>query len=180
MSHVRIVSSNPCSIAISGLIVLGGNVSSIDDPTAHFRNAFEGTSDATVYGATNSLINVMFSYQGYENAFNLVNEVKNPIKTLKWSGPASLITTGILYMLANIAYVASASKQEIVESDVNVASLFFLKVFGGGGASRALNFLICVSAFGNLLVVLIGQSRMLRECGRYVHHRKFFLGHGLI
>ncbi|BCS26451.1 high affinity methionine permease [Aspergillus puulaauensis] len=153
-------------IAIAGLVVLGGNVSSIADPTAHFRNAFEGTGDATVYGATNSLINVMFSYQGYENAFNLVNEVKNPIKTLKWSGPASLITTGILYMLANIAYVAAASKEEIIESDVNVASLFFLKVFGGGGASRALNFLICVSAFGNLLVVLIGQSRMLRECGR--------------
>ncbi|EAA66771.1 hypothetical protein AN9490.2 [Aspergillus nidulans FGSC A4] len=153
-------------IAIAGLVVLGGNVSSITDSTAHFRNAFEGTSNATVYGATNSLINVMFSYQGYENAFNLVNEVKNPVKTLKWSTPASLITVGILYMLANIAYVAAASKQEIVESEINVASLFFQKVFGGGGASRALNFLICVSAFGNLLVVLIGQSRMLRECGR--------------
>ncbi|KAL4777486.1 amino acid/polyamine transporter I [Aspergillus nidulans var. acristatus] len=153
-------------IAIAGLVVLNGNVSSIKDPTAHFRNAFEGTSDATVYGATNSLINVMFSYQGYENAFNLVNEVKNPLKTLKWSAPASLITIGVLYMLANIAYVAAASKQEIVESEINVASLFFQKVFGGGGASRALNFLICVSAFGNLLVVLIGQSRMLRECGR--------------
>jgi amino acid transporter len=111
----------------------------------------------------------MFSYQGYENAFNLVNEVKNPLKTLKWSAPASLITIGVLYMLANIAYVAAASKQEIVESEINVASLFFQKVFGGGGASRALNFLICVSAFGNLLVVLIGQSRMLRECGRYLH-----------
>lgn len=120
-----------------------------------------------MYGATNSLINVMFSFQGYENAFNLVNEVKNPIKTLKWSAPLSLIATGVLYMLANIAYVAAASKQEIIESEVNVASLFFEKVFGGGGAARAFNFLICVSAFGNLLVVLIGQSRMLRECGRY-------------
>jgi hypothetical protein len=26
--------------------------------------------------------------------------------------------------------------------------------------------LICLSAFGNLLAVLIGQSRLLRECGR--------------
>jgi amino acid transporter len=110
----------------------------------------------------------MFSYQGYENAFNLVNEVKNPIKTLKWSAPASLITTGILYMLANIAYLSAASRQDIIDSEVNVASLFFERVFGSGGASRALNFLICVSAFGNLLVVLIGQSRLIRECGRYV------------
>ncbi|KAL3469617.1 high affinity methionine permease [Aspergillus californicus] len=153
-------------VAISGLVVLGGNVSSIQDPTLNFRDAFSGTGDATVYGATNSLINVMFSYQGYENAFNLVNEVKNPTKTLKWSAPLSLLATGILYMLANIAYFAAASKEEILNSDVNVASVFFEKTFGSGGASRALNFLICVSAFGNLLVVLIGSSRMLRECGR--------------
>ncbi|KAL4867692.1 hypothetical protein BDV12DRAFT_186492 [Aspergillus spectabilis] len=153
-------------IAITGLVVLGGNVDKITDPKAHFRNAFEGTSEATVYGATNSLVNVMFSYQGYENAFNLVNEVKDPIKKLKWTAPISLITTGVLYMLANIAYVAAASKEEIINSEVNVASLFFQNVFGSGGASRALNFLILLSAFGNLLVVLIGQSRMLRECGR--------------
>ncbi|KAL2872717.1 high affinity methionine permease [Aspergillus lucknowensis] len=153
-------------IAISGLVVLGGNVSSIPDPTLNFRNAFDGTSTASVYGATSALINVMFSYTGYENAFNLVNEVKNPIKTLRWSAPLSLIATGILYMLANIAYFAAASKDEIINSDLGVASIFFQKTFGSGGAARALNFLICVSAFGNLLVVLIGQSRMLRECGR--------------
>lgn len=64
------------SIGITGLVVLGGNVSSIPDPKINFRNAFEGTSDATVYGATNALVKVMFSYMGYENAFNVVNEVK--------------------------------------------------------------------------------------------------------
>ncbi|KAI9369082.1 high affinity methionine permease [Aspergillus egyptiacus] len=153
-------------VAIAGLVVLGGNVSRIDDPTKHFRNAFDGTQDATVYGATHALVNVMFSYQGYENAFNLVNEVKNPIKTLKRSAPLSLLVTAILYMLANVAYLAAASKEEIVNSEVNVASLFFEKTFGSGGASRGLNFLIMLSAFGNLIVTLIGQSRMLRECGR--------------
>jgi amino acid transporter len=160
--------SDQYSIGITGLVVLGGNVSRVPEPKEHFQNAFDGTENASVYGATSALISVMFSYQGYENAFNLVNEVKNPIKTLKWSAPASLITTGILYMLANIAYLAAASRQDIIDSEVNVASLFFERVFGSGGASRALNFLICVSAFGNLLVVLIGQSRMIRECGRYV------------
>ena len=77
--------------------------------------------------------------------------------------------TATLYILANIAYFTSASKQEILDSEIGVASLFFEKVFGTSGASRALNFLICLSAFGNLLAVLIGQSRMLRECGRYIH-----------
>ncbi|KAH8432677.1 high affinity methionine permease [Aspergillus melleus] len=153
-------------IGISGLVVLGGNVSSIPDPKVNFRNAFEGTSDASVYGATNALVKVMFSYMGYENAFNVVNEVKDPVRTLKWSAPLSLTLTATLYILANIAYFTVASKQEILDSEIGVASLFFEKVFGTGGASRALNFLICLSAFGNLLAVLIGQSRMLRECGR--------------
>jgi amino acid transporter len=71
-------------------------------------------------------------------------------------------------VLANVAYFSAASKTEILKSKVVAASVFFENVFGGNGAGRALNFLICVSAFGNLIAVLIGQSRMIRECGRYV------------
>jgi amino acid transporter len=112
------------------------------------------------------MVKIIFSYAGYENAFNVVNEVKNPVKTLRWSAPLSLLGVTILYLLANIAYFAAATKTEIVNSKVVAASVFFTNVFGGGGASRALNFLICLSAFGNLIAVLIGQSRVLRECGR--------------
>lgn len=46
------------------------------DPKANFRNAFDGTGAATVYGTTNALTKVWFSYAGYENAFNVVNEVR--------------------------------------------------------------------------------------------------------
>jgi amino acid transporter len=31
---------------------------------------------------------------------------------------------------------------------------------------RGLNFLIALSAFGNLIAVLLGTSRLIRECGR--------------
>ncbi|CAG8919557.1 unnamed protein product [Penicillium salamii] len=152
-------------IGVSGLVVLGGHTS-VKDPKANFRNAFEGTGAATVYGTTNALTKVWFSYAGYENAFNVVNEVRNPTKTLRWSAPLSLGVTATLYVLANIAYFSAATKEEVIESKVVAAGLFFEKVFGTSGAASALNFLICLSAFGNLLAVLIGQSRMLRECGR--------------
>jgi len=33
---------------------------------------------------------------------------------------------------------------------------------------KGLNILIAISAFGNIIAVLIGQSRVIRECGRYV------------
>ncbi|KAF9883660.1 hypothetical protein FE257_003094 [Aspergillus nanangensis] len=152
-------------IGITGLVVLGGHTS-VPDPTANFRDAFAGTSSATVYGATNGFVKVMFSYMGFENAMYVVNEVRNPVKTLRWSAPLGLLLTAVLYVLANIAYFSAATKEEIIESDVVAAGIFFEKVFGTGGAARALNFLICLSAFGNLLNVLVGQSRMLRECGR--------------
>ncbi|KAM0115358.1 hypothetical protein ACP6JC_008113 [Aspergillus fumigatus] len=151
-------------IGITGLVVLGGHTK-IEDPKANFRDAFAGSSSASVYGATNALVKVAFSYAGFENAFNVVNEVKNPVKTLRWSAPLSLLLVATLYMLANIAYFSAASKEEILGSKVVAASIFFQKVFGTSSASRALNFLICLSAFGNLLAVLIGQSRLLRECG---------------
>ncbi|KAF7159607.1 hypothetical protein CNMCM5623_004987 [Aspergillus felis] len=152
-------------IGIAGLVVLGGHTK-VEDPKANFRDAFEGSSSASVYGATNALVKVAFSYAGFENAFNVVNEVKNPIKTLRWSAPISLLLVATLYMLANIAYFSAATKEEILASKVVAAGIFFQKVFGTSSASRALNFLICLSAFGNLLAVLIGQSRLLRECGR--------------
>jgi hypothetical protein len=62
------------SISITGLVVLGGNTS-IADPSANFRDAFAGTtSDAN--GLVNALVRITFSYQGYQNCFNIMNEVK--------------------------------------------------------------------------------------------------------
>lgn len=69
-------------------------------------------------------------------------------------------------MLANIAYFAAIPKQEIIDSDLIAAGVLFTKVFGGSSAVRGLNFLIALSSFGNLIAVLLGTSRMIRECGR--------------
>lgn len=60
-------------ISITGWVVLSGRTS-VPDPHVNFHNAFEGK--ATPYGLTNALVKIIFSYAGYENAFNVVNEVK--------------------------------------------------------------------------------------------------------
>lgn len=60
-------------ISITGWVVLSGKTS-VADPHANFVAPFEGK--ATPYGLTNSLVKIIFSYAGYENAFNVVNEVK--------------------------------------------------------------------------------------------------------
>ncbi|KAF4634698.1 hypothetical protein G7Y89_g3408 [Cudoniella acicularis] len=131
-------------IAITGLVVLGGHTA-VKNPTINFQNAFE-SSGTTPYGVTNALVKIIFSYAGYQNAFNVVNEVK-----------LELFETTLLFPF---------SKTDLRTSSQVAAALFFQNVFGNSGAVRGLNFLIALSAFGNLLAVLIGQSRLIRECGR--------------
>lgn len=60
-------------IGITGLVVLGGHTS-VPAPHANFDNSFDGVG--TAYGVTNALYKIVFSYAGFENAFNVVNEVK--------------------------------------------------------------------------------------------------------
>ncbi|KAJ5155493.1 amino acid transporter [Penicillium capsulatum] len=152
-------------ISIAGLVVLGGHTR-VADPKVNWNNAWEGSSSATAYGATNAMVKLIFSYAGYQNAFGLVNEIKNPIKTLRWSAPFSLILVASLYILVNVAYFSAASREEILNSKQIAAGIFFEKVFGTSRAARGLNVLICISAFGNLMAVMINYSRLLRETGR--------------
>lgn len=60
-------------ISILGLVVLGGHTR-VEKPDTNFHNLFEG--DISPWGVTNALYRIIFSYAGFENAFNVVNEVK--------------------------------------------------------------------------------------------------------
>lgn len=152
-------------ITITGWVVLGGNVSRVQDPHANFRNAFEGTTN-NGNDLASALVSIVFSYKGYSNAFNVVNEIQNPVKQIKKYGFISVVLTAVLYFFCNIAYFAAVPKEVFAESSELAAGVFFTTVFGKGAAETALNLLILMSAFGNLLAVLIGQSRMIREIGR--------------
>ncbi|OOQ86681.1 high affinity methionine permease [Penicillium brasilianum] len=152
-------------ISIAGFVVLGGHTQ-VADPMENWRNAWEGTETASAYGATNAMIKLVFSYAGYQNVFSLANEMKNPVKRLRWSAPLSLIVVAILYILVNVAYFSASTREEILASKQIAASIFFQKVFGTSKAARALSVLIVISSFGNLVASMIATSRMLRETGR--------------
>jgi amino acid transporter len=49
---------------------------------------------------------VLFTYYGWQNANYVLNEVRNPVRTLKIAGPLGLGITATLYIFANIAYFA--------------------------------------------------------------------------
>ena len=107
---------------------------------------------------------VLFTYDGWQNVNYVLNEVRNPVRTLKIAGPLGLGITATLYIFANIAYFAyvppltprrlttlefecyiysASSKTDILESDTMVASLFFKNVFGAQ-AQRALTVFVAL------------------------------------
>ncbi|PSS37483.1 hypothetical protein PHLCEN_2v690 [Hermanssonia centrifuga] len=115
-------------IVITGWVVLAGHTS-IKDPHANFRNAFANSSNSSNDYAT-ATFKVLFAYSGWSNINYVMNNVKNPVRTLKIAGPLGLGICATLYVLANVAYFAAATKEEIAKSGVTVASLFLGKVFG--------------------------------------------------
>lgn len=150
-------------IVVTGWVVLGGGTK-VEDPYASFHNAFEGTTSSGYFWA-NAIFQVLNSYTGWSNAAYVLNEVKNPVRTLKIAGPLGLGICMIFYLLANVAYFAAATPEEVNASEVTVASLFMEKVFGEAG-SRAISVLIAISAFGNVLTVTFAQARVNQELAK--------------
>ncbi|CVL04165.1 related to high affinity methionine permease [Fusarium mangiferae] len=151
-------------ISISGLVILAGHFGRIENPGINFRHGFQGTTSSG-YSLSQAMVNITFAFSGWQNAFSMANEIKNPIPTLKKNATASLLIVFSLYFLCNVAYFAAVPKDIFLESKELAAAVFFRTAFGSS-AESALNFCVLLSSFGNLLAVLISQSRQIREIAR--------------
>ncbi|QUC15992.1 uncharacterized protein UV8b_00233 [Ustilaginoidea virens] len=129
-----------------------------------FSRPWEGTT-GSAYGVVTALFNVIWSYAGYNNANYALSETKNPVRTLKFAAPLAIGSISALYMLANVAYFAGVSKQEMLASKRLVAASLFRNMFGAS-AERALSVFVALSAFGNVLGVIFSQGRLVQELGR--------------
>ncbi|KAG5979795.1 hypothetical protein E4U55_004753 [Claviceps digitariae] len=129
-----------------------------------FARPWAGTTGSP-YGVVTALYNVIWSYVGYSNANYALSETKNPARTLKLAAPLALATISVLYMLANVAYFAGVSRDEMLTSKRLVAASLFRNMFGPA-AERALSVFVALSAFGNVLSVIFSQGRLVQELGR--------------
>ena len=113
---------------------------------------FDG-SNWDIVALSTAIFKVSYSFAGYDNVNNVLNEVKDPVRTLKTMAPAALLTVAVFYMILNIAYFIVVPLEEIRNSGELIAALFFERIFGAGVASTLLPILIAVSAAGNVMVV---------------------------
>ncbi|KAH6700584.1 hypothetical protein BKA61DRAFT_636617 [Leptodontidium sp. MPI-SDFR-AT-0119] len=123
--------------------------------------AIAGYTVATIFSILSTKYSLYFSNSiGIVKVLTLMHRfvvLGDPIKTIRWAGPASLLLIAALIIFP---------KEEMRTASTAATSLFFRNVFGGSGTARGLNVLILLSAFGNLISNLIGSSRIIRECGR--------------
>lgn len=150
-------------IVVSGWVVLSGKTD-VKDPHANFRNAFEGSSTSSNNYAT-ATFKVLNAYSGWSNVNYVLNNVRDPVRTLKIAGPLGLGICTVLYIFANLAYFAAATKTEIEDSGVTVAALFFKNVFGTK-AERALSVFVALSALGNVITVTFAAARVNQELAK--------------
>lgn len=99
----------------------------------------------------------IFSYAGWNYLNFMTEELRDPYKNLPRAIYISLpLVTGI-YVLANMAYIAVLTPQEMIASDA-IAVTFGDKVLGVW--SLCIPIMVAISAFGGLSVHIMTSSRM--------------------
>ena len=112
---------------------------------------------------TTAFFKVLYSYAGLSNVNNVLNEVKDPVRTLKFVGPVALLTACLMYILINGAYLSVVPLEEIRQSRELIAALFYSRL----GFGRAfLPIAIALSAAGNVMVVTFSLARVNQEVAR--------------
>lgn len=131
-------------------------------PEARDQLAWDKLWEGSVWNwgvVSTALFKVFYSYAGLDNVNNVLNEVKDPARTVRSVTLTALTTACAMYFLVNIAYLLVVPVDEIRGSGELIAALFFERVFGLSVGRRILPLAVAVSAAGNVLVVAFAMVR---------------------
>lgn len=146
----------------SGLFVVVLRPKGSDGQRSHFPTGPDLWKDTDwSWGIiSTSLFKVFYSFAGLNNVNNVLNEVRNPVRTLKSVSITALITATILYILVNIAYFIVVPLDEVKSSGELIAALFFEKCFGPRLGKTLLPLAVALSGAGNVMVVTFALVRI--------------------
>lgn len=145
----------------------------------HTAEGVDGQSFADVWGNTStspgrialSFYSGLFSYSGWNYLNFVTEELEDPHKNLPKAIYIALPTVAIIYVLANVAYFAVLSPQELLVSQT-VAVAFGNRMLGL--FSWTMSLAVALSAFGGLNGAIFASSRLLFVGARSGHMPSFF------
>lgn len=149
-------------LAIIGFMILSGIYAIVLQPRSSIPPEAQGQLswdrlwDDSVWNwglISTSLFKVFYSFSGLDNHSLVLNEVKDPVRTLRSVALTALVTSCGMYLLVNVAYFLVVPMDKIKGSGELIAALFFEQIFGVGIGRRILPLAVAVSAAGNVFVV---------------------------
>lgn len=152
-------------IAALVLIIIVGIGYMMMGHTENFDNPFENSQKDPAKLAV-AFYSGIFSYAGWNYLNFMTEELKDPYKNLPRAIYISLPLVTVIYVLANIAYLAVLTPQEMIASNA-IAVTFGDKVMTHG--SWIIPIMVAISAFGGLSVHIMTSSRMCFVAARNNH-----------
>ncbi|ODV59276.1 amino acid transporter [Ascoidea rubescens DSM 1968] len=140
------------------------------------KNEILKINDIPLPVIVSALLKTIYSFSGWISAHNVQNEIKNPIKTLKYGANISYLSIFVLYIIMNLTYLIIIPHKDILNSGELIGAILFKIIFGKNIGQRLLSLIISLSAASNVLVVIFADSRLNQEIAR----EGFLFGHKLI
>ncbi|GBC02259.1 hypothetical protein RclHR1_04530001 [Rhizophagus clarus] len=113
-----------------------------------------------------AIVEVFFSYNGWNNLNYSLDEFRNPEKKLRLSNTYSVGIVSLLYLMVNIAFITAVPPQLVIGTDTEdfnetIAADFFFIIFNSETASKILSFFVVLSAIGTAATSIWSGSRVI-------------------
>ena len=123
---------------------------------------------AEVPSVSNSLLYIIYTYSGFEQPFYVLAEIARPRKVFPRYTLLAMALAITLFVLVNVAYLCAVPWDlPALHEQRNMATVFFGHVFSDAtAATRAMDDLIALSIFGNLLVMTFTAPKVKQEIAK--------------
>ncbi|RHZ79475.1 hypothetical protein Glove_144g109 [Diversispora epigaea] len=132
-----------------------------------FKRTDETDRNIKISDFTTALVAVSFSYSGYNNLNYSLNEFDDPNRNLIHNNTISVGIVGVLYVLANVAFI---SVVDYDSTNNSVIVLYFANGILGSVFGKILSLFVALSAFGTLGSLIWSGSRVIATAG----YRRYF------
>jgi APA family basic amino acid/polyamine antiporter len=153
------------SVKVVGLLVIGGALIVAGHGGSETATTWPDAMSGSVFsGAGAAMIGVLWAYEGWQYVTFSAGETRDPQRVFPRAIAAATFALIVLYMLANVGYVAAVGAVAASKSD-HIAADAAGAVFGGAVA-KALTLLVLVSIFSAANGLMMTAPRLYYAMAR--------------
>ena len=152
-------------IEVAGLmvIVVAGYIHN-PDLFAALPSAFPHVSDTVaLQGVFAASLIAFFAFIGFDDVVNLVEETRNPTKTMPWAIAISLVLVTVIYFLVVFVAVQSVPIDQLAGSEAPIGLLFERLT---GFSPLAITLVAIVATLNGVVIEIVMAARVVYGLGR--------------